>query len=344
MVFTPVEILIERGLENAPAARRAVAAAPCAAVESFDGLAAILARLEGLPAVEAKKRLVVARRAGGFVKEFPLGLGIAKNGWRYFIPAIGCPADCRYCFLQTYHPANAPVVFVDSDAMLAETEAAATELGGGYFYGGELCDDLMLEPFVEAVGPLVSLFRRLPSATLELRTKSAAIDPLIAAGGARNVIISWTFSPEGAVRLYELGTAPLSERIQAARRAQKCGFRVGIRMDPVILTDGWQESYMDLVEGLAASLDPEFIESVHIGALRYTQGLKSAVLGRFGPGGLLAREFALSSDGKYRYPRPVRVAAYAEIARMVMRWNERVRIRLCMETPAVERDFGTLLA
>ena len=235
-MFIPTAIFIESGLEASPLALRARSLAPAASVSSFPDLTALASSLEALPIEEAKRRLVIARRAGGFVKEFPDGTGVRQSGWRYFIPAIGCPADCRYCFLQTWHAAGAPMLFADGPAMLAEIESTARSLGGGYFYGGELCDNLLLEPYLAQVGDLVSLFRRLPDATLELRTKSDDIAPLLAAGPAPNVVVSWTFTPQSVVEAYEPGTAPLDARIAAAARAQQAGFRVGLRFDPLSST------------------------------------------------------------------------------------------------------------
>jgi len=339
MPFVPDAILIEEACQGSEVAARAKRIAPRASVEVFGDLGVLLRRMEMLPAEVAKRNLVIARRAGGFVKEFPAGPGITRSGWHYFIPAIGCPADCRYCFLETYHPVHVPVVFDGLDRMLAEVEAKARENGGGYFYGGELCDNLMLEPFSEVVAPLVELFRGLPNATLELRTKSAQVAHLVAAGASPNVVVSWTFTPDDVAMEFEKGTASLEERLASADAVRRAGFSVGVRMDPIVLSSDWRRSYMRLVSALSVHLDASGVDSVHLGCMRYTPALKAAAEARFGRGGPFAGEFAAGPDGKLRYPRPVRVAAYVEIARMIREWDERIPVRLCMETPAVTADF-----
>jgi len=339
MLSVPKKVFIEEGLENSPVTVRARTVAPRAEVRNFRALAELSAELERLPAEQAKECLVIARRAGGFVKEFPSGPGMRPSGWQYFIPAIGCPADCRYCFLQTYHTANAPVVFADQDALLAEIETKSRQIGGGYFYGGELCDDLMLERFAGLLPPLIELFRRLPDATLEIRTKSDEIGPLLRVGGARNVVVSWTFTPDEYARQLERGAATIAARVQAAAATEKAGFRVGVRLDPLILTGNWQGAYMELVDELTHSLDPRMVESVHLGGLRFTSSLKAAVSERFGPQEPFCGEFVKCCDGKLRYPRPLRAAAYAWIAKRLKAWDEALNIRLCMETPQVEADF-----
>ncbi len=330
---------IQRGLEESVEAARARGSAPGAAEESFDDLGALLAGFEALDATEAKRHLVIARRAGGFVKEFPAGPGIRPNGWRYFVPAIGCPADCRYCFLQTYHPAGAPIVFAEREALFGEIRDAAERLGGGYFYGGELCDDFLLEDVAGIARPLVELFGGLHGAKLELRTKGAGVSSLGEAPRSGNVIISWTFTPSVTAERLEKGTASLAERIGAARLAQEAGYVVGVRMDPIVLCEGWEAAYAEMVGQMASQLDSARIESAHLGCLRFTGGLKAAVNARFGGEESFAGEFAKSPDGKYRYLRPVRAAAYAAIAGMVRRWSRDIPVRLCMETEAVEADF-----
>jgi len=345
VAFKPEKIFIEDGLQDSAIALRAGEVAPRAGVTVFDDLPAVLAHFERRDAAEAKKSLVVARRAGGFVKIFPTGPGLTPSNWRYFVPAIGCPADCSYCFLQTYHLASVPVVFADQSAMLAEIEAASREVSGGYFYGGELCDDLMLEPILGAVGPLVSLFRAMPKATLELRTKSDEIDALLAVGGVPpNVIISWTLTPAETARLSESGAPGPEERIGAARQAQRHGYRVGLRLDPIALEGDWCEAYRGLFERISSALDPALVESVHLGCVRYPPALKALVARRFGRTAPFIGEAVVSSDGKFRYPRPLRTAAYAAIARMAADWAPGVPVKLVMETPAVSTDFKYLAA
>jgi spore photoproduct lyase len=340
--FVPSTIFVETGLDDSPVARRALAAAPDAGTEAFADLTRLLARIETLPFEEAKKMLVVAGRGGGFVKPFPTGPGNAASGWHYFIPAIGCPADCRYCFLMGYHAASAPVVFANQDAMLAEIEERSAALGGGYFYGGELCDNLMLEEILAVIGPLTNLFRRLPAATLELRTKSDDIAPLLAAGPAPNVIVSWTLSPAETAAKYEMGAAPVEARLKAARQAQQSGHRVALRCDPIILEGDWRGAYEGLFSAVSGALDPTRVDSVHLGCIRCTPTTRNIATSRFGSSAPFAGELVQGSAGKLSYPRPLRVAAYLELTRIISRWSRTIPIRLCMETPEVTADLRRL--
>lgn len=336
-IFEKVYIQAEAAGGSVAARARRIAGA--AQVIEFKDLAALLADLGRLGAEAAKRRLVVARRRGGFVKEFPGGQGVRAPGWHYFIPAIGCPADCRYCFLQAYHPAGAPVVFDDTDAMLNEIRRVSRALGGGYFYGGELCDSLMLEEVAGSIGPVVDLFRELPAARIEFRTKSAAVEPLLAVEPPENALVSWTFSPRTAAERFEDGAAAWRARIDAAARVGRAGWRVGVRFDPIILVPGWRREYSELVAALFSAVDPALVDSVQMGCLRFTPQLKSIVTGRFGGSAPFDAEFVVCSDGKLRYPRPVRTAAYAYIRGLLAAAAPGVPVTLCMETQPVLQEW-----
>jgi spore photoproduct lyase len=54
---------------------------------------------------------------------------------------------------------------------------------------------------------------------------------------------------------------------------------------------------------------------------------------------ILDGELVRSSDGKYRYFRPLRLAAYREIAQVIRGFAPDARIDLCMETDEVRKDF-----
>ncbi|MDK1032750.1 MAG: hypothetical protein QGD94_12135, partial [Planctomycetia bacterium] len=197
---------------------------------------------------------------------------------------------------------------------------------------------LLLEGVAGILPEMISLLSRHPDATLELRTKGAAIDPLAAAGAAANVIVSWTFSPEEVVREFEPGTASASARIEAAARLQQAGFSIGVRLDPIILRGDWLGAYGRLVSLICEKLDPTAVDSVHLGALRFTPAVKQAVLVRHGSSAPFDGEFLMCGDGKMRYPRPLRAAAYTAIGGMFSDCGWGVPISLFMETRSVRRE------
>ncbi len=334
-------LYIQKSARLSDEAGRARSLAPAAEMAEFDDLAALLKDLDTLDLKSAKRRLVIANKRGTFVKEFPAAPGVRSPAWHYLTAVLGCQADCRYCFLQGYHRAGTPIVFADRGGMLEEIARKSRELSGVYFYYGELSDALMLEGVAGLVEPLVDLFGRLPDARLELRTKSAKVDGLTAVKPAPNVSVAWTFSPLSIQERFEQGSAEPHDRIEAARCVQEAGYRVGIRFDPIILFHGWRTQYAELIGQIFSAIDPRGIDFVQMGCLRFAPQLKATVVERFGCSAPFDGEFVVCADGKLRYPRPVRSAAYAHIGALIASAAPGLSLSLCMETPAVMRAFAS---
>ena len=93
------------------------------------------------------------------------------------------------------------------------------------------------------------------------------------------------------------------KRLEAAKELQKFGWRVRIRLDPIIIADGLKE-YKDICSKIAA-LKPEMVT---IGSLRQYPGLRNFAPNA--PIGGLTRSF----DGRMRYTLEERKRAYLQIA------------------------------
>jgi spore photoproduct lyase len=323
---------------------------------------------------DRKSVLRLSVRKGEHVKTFDGGCGCGPE-W-YVAPVTGCPFSCEYCYLQDYLDSDAPTVFVNVEDMLAELRAKlAAHNGPVRVHAGHLSDALALDHLTGIAARLANLFREFPHATLELRTKTANIDPLLKVCAAnpvkgvrrqgevpdpigdfgrgltpatpdqdsappRNVVISWTMSPKTAVSRYEHGAAPLNARIEAAEKCARAGFSVGMRLDPIIMFDGWREAYAEMVARICTGVDVAFIESWVLGCLRYRGEMAGSIRSEFPKSDILDGELVRSSDGKYRYFRPLRLAAYREIARQIHAHHAEARIDLCMETEEVRHDFS----
>jgi spore photoproduct lyase len=298
-----------------------------------------------LPPAEQKRRLVVTEKRGEFVKDFPRNACLVQEPEKQLVHAINCPADCQYCFLQSYYEHSVPTVYVNHEEMFVEIERTISEAAGRSvtFHAGEMSDALIFDGITGLAAKLVALFRKHPNARLELRTKTACIDGLLSVPPATNVIPAWTMNPECVVAEYEKGTANLDERIQAARRCQKHGYGVGLRFDPLIHIDGWEDAYAGLVKQVFAKLDPGRIESCVIGALRLQQRLKEIIEERFPDSRLTLDEFVQCADGKLRYFRPMRVEMYRKMIGWLKGVDAKLPVELCMETPEVHRDLAVLL-
>lgn len=342
--FQPERIYIESGAEGSLVAERARAlfgSAEIVPIDHHNELA--VPEPERAHSIRAAKRqLAICRKRGAAVKRCTRDPGAPARREFYILHAQNCCFDCEYCFLQYYLDHAVPTIWCDQESILESVRQAAE--AGGCFHAGELCDAFALEHVSGFAARAVELFASLPQAQLELRTKSDLVDSILAARHGGNVVISWTLTPAEVVARYEGGTAALSARLAAARRCQEAGYTVGLRLDPVILYEGWQRGYAELFEQVYDRLDPARIQSCTMGVLRYHPLLERVIQARFPRSQLLRQEFAPGPDGKLRYLRPIRTAMYRTLIKELRARHPQLKIELCMEGRPVWRALRDELA
>lgn len=340
----PAFLYLESAAEAEPLARRILALFPETPVHKVQDHRRLYVEdvpLKGYDSIVKQQVLVVARNPGSFVR--PFRPHSRKEDRHFFIAhANGCPFDCQYCFLQAYFPHGAPVIFANRQDLLEELEehlCAQERFGPATYHAGELSDALALEPLSGFARQALEVFRGHPGATLELRTKCAGIESFLPADPPRNVVCSWTLTPEEAWRLYELRTPSPFQRLSSARACQEKGYRVGIRLDPALRYPGWERGYAELIAAIFEILDPKGIESFVLGAFRYLPVLASRIRERFPESSLLLEEFVPGRDGKYRYFKPLRMSLYRSILDEIRRYGSGVPVRMSMETESVQREM-----
>jgi spore photoproduct lyase len=162
-------------------------------------------------------------------------------------------------------------------------------------------------------------------------------------------------NPQHVIDRDEHFTASLAERLDAARRCQEAGYRLGFHFDPMIEYPGWEADYRVLIEETFAVVDWRKLAWVSMGVLRDTPGLKRTMRTRFPQTQLLTGEQVLCPDGKLRYFQPLRVSMYRKMVQWIRHSAPTVKIYLCMETrevweqvfgyaPACEKELGNQMA
>ncbi len=219
-----------------------------------------------------KKRpaLILARKEGRLVLEAPPEYGIGGERNYYFSHMLNCVYDCRYCFLQGMYRSAHMVVFVNyEDFQAAIAEKVEQEAGSTpYFFSGYDCDSLALDAITSFVGSFLDFFAAQPCLRLELRTKSTRIKPLLRGKALDNCIVAYSLTPPAVAAALEAGTSPVGRRLAAMRRLQQRGWPLGLRFDPMIYHQGWEENYRRLFADAFAALDPARLHSVSLGPFR----------------------------------------------------------------------------
>jgi spore photoproduct lyase len=349
-------LIIERAAQDDPLARRVRERLPEAGVSVTDDPWALLGRRplretdlaaagerESPPRTGpgGKSTLLLMRHKGSFVKDFPPSPGSPPCGERYIVSMLNCPYRCTYCYLQSYLDHDRLVLYTDLERMKEEIGRSISSGAPIRITTGEMSDSLALDGLTGTTLELLPLFEG-TGTSLEVRTKSAAIDHLLPALEARaaSLVLTWTLGPIAMIRREEPGTAPLPKRLEAMRRAVRAGIRVGVRLDPIVPHYADMESYGSLVEEIAEAVKGERIERFEIGALRFPPGLMEKVRDR-DPGSMLLRgEYLKDPEGKLRLYRPARVALYRGIARLVRDAFPRIPIELSMESRDIWEDAG----
>jgi len=330
--FRPGELWIEAGERDAPLARRAV--------ERLSGMPVHLFTGDPPPPDAGGARLILRRHRGGFLQHCPAGTaGMVCCNYLVVNFASGCPLDCSYCFLQDYL-ANNPILqaYTNVDEALGEIDTVLRAHPERQFRigTGELADSLALDPSTGLSRQLVPFFAARDNAVLELKTKTDCVDDLLALEPRGRVVVSWSMNAEAVIDGEEHGSAGLRARLDAARRVQRAGYRLGFHFDPLVEFDGWREAYERVLDTIFATVDRRAVAWVSLGTLRMTASLERAVRRRRGGAPLvLGGELVPGADGKSRVWRGLRIRMYRAVVERLRELAPEVPLYLCMESPGI---------
>ncbi|MDR2391904.1 MAG: hypothetical protein LBE84_09540 [Planctomycetota bacterium] len=245
---------------------------------------------------------------------------------------------CSYCYLKDPYYDNArSSAATNTETLLAEVREwiAKDNLETYVANAGNLSDSLSFESFRPVMGGLIELFRIEAEAkgrphTLLLVTKGGIEEcaPLLERAPCRNIIVSFSVNCREAQVDYEKGAASTDSRLAAASELKKGGWRIRIRIDPMILGYDYAEIARDV-----ARLVPE---RVTLGALRADPGLYPCLSPELRkplvPAPAMKGKYALA-----RYPFETRVELYRRAADII---RPVCSLGLCEETPDVWKALG----
>ena len=343
--YQPHEILIERGEEHAPVVRRTLQGLPHVPVRSVDTPPRTAADGPPDPFAAGKKSLVFTRNRARFLEHCPAGTpGLVCCNYLVVSLISNCPMDCSYCFLQDYL-ANNPLltVYTNVNDMLDEVAAAVDRQPWKQFRigTGELSDSLALDPLLGFSADLVPFFAQRKNVVLELKTKTDCVEGLLGLDHNGRTVVSWTITPPEIAEAEEHGTASFADRLEAGRRAQRAGYRLGFHFDPLIEYPDWQTGYRQTIDRLFSAIDPRGVAWLSLGSLRLTPALRATMRRRFPQTRLLSGEQVRCADGKWRTFQPLRVTMYRTLSRWLRHAAPSVPVYMCMETaPVWEKVFG----
>jgi spore photoproduct lyase len=252
----------------------------------------------------------------------------------------GCPIGCTYCIMQSYLNFLPVTINVDTAPMIREIErlAAANPAGVIRIGTGEVGDSLFYDPLCELSRPLVEACARIPNVIFELKTKTHFVDHLLDIPEKGRAVIGFSLNPPNIIAEEEPYAARLDERLDAARRARRAGFRLAFHFDPILRVPGWEAAYRETVGRLKEFGAEGDIAWISLGTMRYPGELRDRLADR----PYLFDEYVRCRDGKFRYLQPVRRRMYRRMLQWI-REEMNAPVYLCMESPAVWRKvFGDI--
>ena len=286
----------------------------------FPGENLLRAESLSLPASIAKRR-----RVSPFIRLFREHSGklLCPNFWM-LAWANGCPYHCSYCYLQgTFKGETDPIVFSNLKDMLREVSRWLAYPGETRLLNtGELCDSLAITDVVMKL--LIPLFGRQSRHKLLLLTKSDRVDGLLKLPHNGQTIISFSLNPPEVSRLYEPDAPPPGKRLEAARKCVRAGYRLHIRVDPMIPVEGWRKAYSRLAEEIA-ELKPE---RVTLGCLRLYPSVKA-----FSQRSKAVFQYVSerTPDGRFRPPEKTRIEMY----QLMLSKLQGLEVGICKELPSI---------
>lgn len=217
-----------------------------------------------------KPALILAQNSGKRVHPVPPTYGIGGKHNFYFSHMLNCLYDCRYCFLQGMYPSAHYLLFVNYEEFFEDIEKMAAENPDepSWFFSGYDCDSLALEKLTEFARTALPFFANHPQTHLELRTKSVATQILEKNTVLPNVVTAFSFTPQEISDALEKGVPSVKARIQAMRRLAKKGWKLGVRLDPIIDCLDFDQRYQSLISDIFSEVPEESIHSVSLGPFR----------------------------------------------------------------------------
>jgi spore photoproduct lyase len=256
-----------------------------------------------------------------------------------------CPFECSYCFLQNYLNDGSTKAVTDIEALMQEVREKTIREPWRLFRIGtwELGDSLALEKKTGQAARLIPEFANVKNAVLELKTKSHRVNSLLKLDHMGKTLISWSLNTDAVIKSEEHGTSSLKARLEAMHRVYMSGYPVGIHFDPMILHDGWEEGYTQLVQQVFQAVPAERVAWISMGSLRFNPEMKKKIENNYPDSRLTCAEMVLGDDAKVRYVKPLRLRMYRHLLNELLKYvQEDNLIYLCMERWDVwERVFGS---
>ena len=226
-----------------------------------------------------KPALILAKKDGKKLHEIPKNFGIGGDKNYYFSHMLNCIYDCEYCFLQGKHMSAHYLLFINYEDFFLEIKKKLkiNNSQKNYFFSGYDCDSLALDGITGFVDYFLPIFKKNKNAVLEIRTKSIQINKILKYKSFNNCVIAFSFTPEEVSKVTEIGVPTVSSRIAMMEKLSKAGWKIGLRLDPLIYHNNYKSNYKKLINKIFYNIGNESFHSVSVGAMRFPKSIYNKI-------------------------------------------------------------------
>jgi len=285
----------------------------------------------------SKEILILKKFYGRLFQKCPGSPNVICCNYSLLNTCFDCLYNCTYCFLNSYLNNYGITQFINLDN-LAEDIEKNLDLKKDFIYRigtGEFTDSLMMDETTGLTEQIIQKSSSLKNIMIEFKTKSDNVDHLLKIKNKRPHVLAWSLNTEKGIKNYEEGTASLGKRIAAALKVQKAGFYLAFHFDPIIIYENFMSEYLNLIDKLFGSINPDKVVWISLGGFRYTKGFKEIIRKNFPLEKLTTEEMFPGIDGKFRYLKQKRIEIYTKMKNKIYSFSKKPFVYLCMESKTV---------
>ncbi len=250
--------------------------------------------------------------------------------------ANGCKFDCAWCYLNgtmRFRPmGKAPYLKDEKKIINHIQEYLEAEKNPNVLNSGELSDSLVYEGNgFSLTKDIIPLFKQQKKHKLLILSKSARIKGILDSESQKNVIVSFSVNALPVAKRWEKKAPSPMYRIKSAKKLAEVGYKVRLRIDPMVPVKNWKKSYKELVDLIYSNLKPERIT---FGTLR---GLQSTINNCEDKSWV--KYLNDRSNWGLKAPDNIRLNMYSYLMDKVKEYDKKCQIAMCKETVGMWKEM-----
>jgi spore photoproduct lyase len=224
------------------------------------------------------------------------------------VTGTSCPGRCEYCYLAKGLRSAAYVrVYVNLAEIIKSIKKhirKKDEQEIVTFEASSSSDPVAIEHLTGSLTKLINFFADQDRGRLRVVTKFSFVEPFLDLEHNRHTRFRFSINSKYVINTFEHATARLEDRITAARKVQQAGYPLGFIIAPLLIYEGWQEEYEELLVNLRDKLTNTADLTFELIMYRFSTQVKNLIEDRFPETELKLdkKDYRHKGFGKYVYP------------------------------------------